>query len=273
MLRRTLPFCCLILVLSSSASASSIYVSTQNANLYTVTTSGTSTLVGSTGIPLCDIGVFNGAIYGTDCASSFYSVNPSTGALSRIGSTGVSDVNALTFSPSGTLYGAVGNQLFTLNITTGAASVVGSGSYNAFGDLAFSSSGTLYLTSAAGTGSLASLYSVNASNGAGSMIGPIGFSDIYGLAFANGILYGFDLAGDILNINTTTGAGTRIANDGLAFYGAAFESSPTATPEPSTLSISLLGLILVLTWLRLLPDSQAANIIQEQKGTEDLAPQ
>jgi hypothetical protein len=253
MFRRRLPSSRLLIalfVLSSSAGAASIYVSTQDAKLYTVMTSGATTLIGSTGVPLCDLGVFNGAVYGTDCASSFYSVNPSNGVLSRIGSTGVSDVNALAFSPSGTLYGAVGNQLFTINTASGAASVVGSGSYNAFGDLAFSSSGALYLTSAAGTGSPASLYSVNASNGMGSVIGPIGFSDVYGLVFVDGVLYGFDIGGDILNINTTTGAGTRIANDGLPFYGAAYESSPVTTPEPTT--ISLFGVFFGLMVLRLL---------------------
>lgn len=57
-----------------------------------------------------------------------------------------------------------------------------------------------------------SLYSVNPATGAATGIGPLGFSSVFGLAFApDGTLYGADVSTDqLLTIDPATGAATAV---------------------------------------------------------------
>ena len=103
---------------------------------------------------MSDIAAYDGSLYGISEApsggfSTLYSINPSSGSGTAIGSgTGVA-LNALAFSPSGTLYAAGGDSLYTIDLDTGTATIIGSGSgagaYTSSGDLEFGSGGTLYL--------------------------------------------------------------------------------------------------------------------------------
>jgi hypothetical protein len=75
---------------------------------------------------------------------------------------------------------------------------------------------TIYGSAYAGSGAAATLYTLNSTTGAGTVVGPIGFAQVGALAFAaNGTLYGvgYDTTANdsvLITINTTTGAGTLV---------------------------------------------------------------
>ncbi len=88
--------------------------------------------------------------------AKLYSVDQVTGTLTEIGAIGVpknSPVAGLTFSPDGTLYGAIDDKLYTINTTTGAATIVDA----ATPDFSYSSvSGLAYATGASVLANLSS---------------------------------------------------------------------------------------------------------------------
>jgi hypothetical protein len=246
-----------VLVAVIPCSATTVYVSADDDNLYTIDpTTGATTLVGNMGAQMTDIALRNGSMFGTDYPASgpnsLYAIDPNTGAATLKGSTGVF-LNALQFGSDGTLYGAGGapgcgpaghptacNSLYTINTTTGAATLVGSGVYDSSGDLEFTNG--LYLTSF-DNASTDQLFKMDATTGAGTLVGDIGFADVFGLAYVPeaGTLYGFnDIGNNVISINTATGAGTSIAN-----YSSRFEILGTATdavPEPRSAGALMLGL-------------------------------
>jgi hypothetical protein len=185
------------------------------ASLYTVnTTTGTPTLVGSTGVALTTLtSLSNGALYGVGLNDNLYSINSSTGAATLIGANGLANLSSIDFENSlasdGTnLYYTLGTSggtdiLYKLNLTTGAATEIGS-------------TGT--------TGIAGSVFA--------------------GPTFATGQLYGFLTNGNVDTINTTTGQATHSGTENApsAIYGGVgiVESQFAATPEPS--SLALLGI-------------------------------
>jgi len=75
-----------------------------------------------------------------------------------------------------------------------------------------SSGSSLFGTESVGFGASAdALFSINSTTGVSSQIGLIGFNSMYALGFSGATLYGIDNAGDLVTINTSTGAGTKIA--------------------------------------------------------------
>lgn len=201
-----------------------LYIVTDQPKLITVdpetqvTTIIGDTSLSGTNIELWDIAFSpSGDLYGISL-DSLYRVNANTGALSLIGSLGGPKVNALIFSDSGVLYAAGGNTmswndgvrtLYTINTTTGQATSVGTSTFNSSGDLAFLN-GDLYITSVGSTTN--ELFSVNPTNAAASMIGPVNVPFVFGLGAHNNTLYGVSYDKNILTINTTTGAGTTLFN-------------------------------------------------------------
>jgi len=246
----------LILVgLSLPSFADTIYVAGDNSNLYTIDpTTGATTFVGAMGVVMTDIALRNGAMYGVSFPASgpdsLYSINPNTGAATLVGGTGVF-LNALEFGADGTLYGAGGapgcgppphattcNSFYKLDVGTGLATLIGTGTYDSAGDLAFVGS-PLYLTSVLNA-STDQLFTVNPTTGAGSLVGNIGFAQVFGLAYASGTLYGFnDVGNNVIRINTATGAGTSVATySGFEILGA----TSVVVPEPRGLG-ALAGLV------------------------------
>ncbi len=193
----------------SSAKAALIYVSTIN-QLQTIdTTTQATTLIGNTGVVLLDIAFSpGGTLFGVGL-DSLFSVNPSTGQTTLIGDLGDGPfVNALGFDRAGVLYGAGNNTLFTINTSTGAASPVGTGAFISAGDLDFVGN-TLFLTS---TSPVSSLVSLDPATAAATPIGPVGFNSVFGLASGSVStpLFGVTTDGQVLSVDTTTGAGTAL---------------------------------------------------------------
>lgn len=112
-------------------------------------------LTGVVGISFDSGGTLYGltAFLGTPNGNSLYTINPTTGASSLVGSMNLMIVEGdLAFSPSGTLYGLAAleedlksEQLFTINKATGAGTIVGLVGKGDLSAMAFSPTGTLYV--------------------------------------------------------------------------------------------------------------------------------
>ena len=205
---------------------------------------GSATLVGNSGAALTDIAFDpNGNLFGISF-SNLYRINTTTGAATLIGGNFPVSMNALTFSSTGTLYGAATGStgFYTINTTTGAATLVGNIGSSSAGDLAFHN-GVLYLSSATGN-----LVSINVSTGAGTIIGSLGpAGGSFGLANGDdNVLYAVN-GTNIFSVNTATGLGTLVVGYGGVLSGAngtAFfqEAVVPGVPEPETYAMLLAGL-------------------------------
>lgn len=173
-------------------------------------------------------------LYGTSyipgSVSSLYTINTSTGALTLVHSTGLDDLGDLTSDQVSTIWAIqlTTDDLATINPMTGAGTlgptITGTG-LSATAPIASIAwdpvTGVLYGNSSTGYGATAdTLYSINPTTGVATLIGRLGFSDVYALGFGqNGTLYGIEDAdeqGGLININLTTGAGTLVGDTGLA---------------------------------------------------------
>jgi hypothetical protein len=244
-IKRTSVACALFSAAIAAHAAPTLWVSTGGAQLATVdVATGTTSLIGSTGIALTDIAFSpTGDLYGISF-SSLYTVNSSTGATTLVGGLGSvsGTANALVFGSDGTLYMA-GSSLYSVNTLTGAASAIGSIGFPSGGDLAFIG-GDLFMASNGNQ-----LIDVDPATGAGTLIGNLGVASMFGLATPDNVnLYG--VAGQsVYLVDTTTGAATIQSTFAPTLSGGAFglafltESGGGNVPEPGTLALVGLALL------------------------------
>jgi hypothetical protein len=95
-----------------------------------------------------------------------------------------------------------------------------------FGDLAWNPyTSTLYMIDGRGA---QSLYTVNVTTGAATLVGSHGITDLFGLAFdiANNTLYAATFSGSytLYSMNTATGAATAIGSTGVSLGALAYDS-------------------------------------------------
>jgi hypothetical protein len=159
--------------------------------------------------------------------------------------------NSLSFVPAGTLsstsealVGYLAATYVQIDTTTGAVSSVGSlggnQGYASSGDIVSVIGGGTYLTITGGDDCSDSdcLVEVNPKTGAlVTNYGPLGYSEVYGLAFWAGTVYGFDDEGDLFSV-TFSGSTIHVASipipnapPGLSWYGA---GSTTSAPPVAT---------------------------------------
>lgn len=194
---------------TTKPAATVIYAADDNGNLFTVNAStGQTHVIGHMPQIMFDIAFNkNGALYGIDGSNEVWSINPNNAAISFVGSLNVRDeINSLTFAADGTLY-AAGTDLYAINLTTHQFFDRGTmGGFTSAGDLAFDKSGRLLLSTTSDE-----LLQVNPLNAHVTPIGPIGFSQVLGLAEGpDGVLYGMsDTTDQIFSINPVTGHGTN----------------------------------------------------------------
>ena len=143
--------------------------------------------------------------------------------------------NGLAIDSRNVGYATADNDLYRINLETGAATYVGSmgreGShtFESSGDCVIDKNDVLYMSSRNADRSLDYLARIDASTGDGALIGPTGFSRIYGITAAWGYLFGLTVAGELLQIDTNTGAAEllhtfTVGGSTLRWYGSA--SSP-----------------------------------------------
>jgi hypothetical protein len=195
-----------------------MYTADSQGRLFTLNAaSGQTVTIGKMPVVMYDIAANKaGQLFGVDSRSNLYSINAKTAAVKKIGFVG-GFVNALVFSPNGTLYAAGNSRFFKLNIATGRGSYMGSlGANHSAGDLSFDSAGRLFLTTTADK-----LLRVDPSTAKTTVIGAIGFKQVYGLAFINGTMYGVsNVTEQAFKINLTSGKGTLTAGFGKSVVGA-----------------------------------------------------
>lgn len=169
-------------------------------------------------------------LYGADFpgAASIYTLNQSTGAAGLVGGSGV-EIGDMTSNPAaGILWGIdIGAAtLRTFNPATGLPTsavplVDVAGAPVAITSIAYDVvTGTLYGNTAVGFGAPAdTLYGINPVTGLVTVIGGIGFTNVYALGFdQGGTLFGVaDLTNELISISTGTGAGALIAPLALGF--------------------------------------------------------
>lgn len=175
-------------------------------------------------------------------SSNLVGINPALGTFSTIGSFGAF-INGLGFGSNNSLYGTGSSGFYGVNTLTGAASLIANiAGFSSSGDIAYDVANNRFLATSSGD----SLWSI-ALNGSGAKIGNIGFSQVYGLLFDRGTLYGYAGKQQIA-INTATGAGTfskNVAGVNGSIGGAAsaqLTDPSTPVPEPATVLGSLLGM-------------------------------
>jgi hypothetical protein len=181
---------------------------------------------------------FNGALGG-----ALVSIDP-TNAHCTVLTRGADLVTSLTYVPEGTLVanaealvGYADDKYVRVDPATGALTQIGLLNNAASGGITWVSSGDVVSIKDGGTyltvkdeAALTSpggdrIVQVDPKTGAlVRVIGATGSTDVLGLGYWGGIAYGFTLAGALIQIDLTTGAGTPIAIPGapsdLAFYGA-----------------------------------------------------
>lgn len=168
-------------------------------------TSGKVYLVSTPGTRMSDIAFdAHKNLWGVD-PIEFYTIG-SDAVRTPIGPHGIPGANAIAFGPDGTLYaaGSASTSLYTIDMDTGAATAVADTGYISDGGMAFMD-GKILLAS---HGMLVGIDP--ADNWSTTVIGPIGFSSIWGLTVsADGVLYGFNNL-SVITIDPSTGAGTQV---------------------------------------------------------------
>jgi hypothetical protein len=237
-------------VVAPVAAASSVYVTGFGNEFGTLDLStGSFSQIATLALPTGDL-MFgmgfgaNGQLYGVDSQpdAHLWQINTSNGALTDLGAIGQSALDA-TSDASGKLFVLsqdVNAMYYTMNPPSPAPSVVGPIGLSSGGLMAVSADGSQLFTT---TQSTFNLVSINPMTGATSVIGPTGFAIDNGL-FVNGTLYGFDTSVDaIVTINTSTGAATQVGTYSLP-NGDQILASAAAVPEPSSVVLGLMGVML-----------------------------
>jgi hypothetical protein len=175
-----------------------------------------------------------------------YTVDTSNAACTLLAS-GTTYPNSLSFVPAGTvdpsveaLVGYQGSSYVRIDTTTGALTTIGSlgGTYSSSGDIVSVIGGGTYLTVTGGTDCSANDCLVEVNPTTGALItnyGSVQHSQVYGLAFWAGNVYGFDNAGQLFEVSFPDAGGLVITSIpipnaplGLSFFGA---GSTTAAPR------------------------------------------
>lgn len=193
-------------------------------------------------------------LYGIEFSgpTDLFSINQANGAVSSIGPTGQDNLGDLTSDTrpgSPHVWGVriASNELYEFNPATGAAiSSVALNSRDKMVSIAFDPvSGKLYGNTSAGFGAAAdTLYEINPATGNTSVVGPIGFQNVYALGFdQTGKLFGIsDTSDELIAINALTGVGSVIA--GLPL-GLAFDIA--SRPEDNTMFVADSGTFALYT--------------------------
>ena len=187
-----------------------LWVGDMNNNLGTVdAANGNVNVIGNMGTFMTDIAFDSlGNLYGISFLD-LYSIDKNTASASLIGNFGGTSLNSLTFDAAGNLY-AANDSLYSINVATGTASLIGNGgdAYLSSGDLAFIG-GELFLTS---DGTPDTLFKLDTGTGVGTLVGDIGFNEVFGLATNNNVdLFGVD-GTSVLSIDAITAVGTFLVD-------------------------------------------------------------
>jgi hypothetical protein len=149
----------------------------------------------------------------SDATDSLWSIVLNTGVATRIGFTGFSDIESLSFSAAGLLYGVDEGtkQLVTCGLSSGHCTAVGSLMLDYFEDtgLTFDASGGLWMSTDEPPPFY--FYRLNPATGRATQVGAMG-QEVTGLTFGNGVLYGLggDYRDNLVIVDRATGSVTSV---------------------------------------------------------------
>ncbi|MDX2115118.1 MAG: hypothetical protein SFZ24_05780 [Planctomycetota bacterium] len=172
--------------------------------------------------------IFGVATYSTFGTMSLYRIDASTGAASLVGSTGLRQINGITFDGSTLWAHTTAGDLYKLDVNSGAATLFGVQNLTLpEGDIAFAGGSSAFVVNGGELGRVA------ITSGAYTAVGPLGAlaDDVSGLAFdGSGRLLGYskngagedslvsiDVASGAASTVGLTGVGSAAAVGGLAF--------------------------------------------------------
>jgi hypothetical protein len=200
---------------------------------------GTTNVLGTTGLTLGGLGSINNTLYGTGYGNdNLYSINTSNGAATLIGA---SNVSYDSFGSTSTGLYAFGDNdnLYSINPDTGAATLIGPTglTIGAWRGLSTDASSLYYAQDG-------SLYTLNTSTGAATLVSNHLGASIGEMVGENGALYGVTSGGAAIDtINLTTGTATAGPNPNEDIWGLSpLTQAPVASvPEPATTVMWLFG--------------------------------
>jgi hypothetical protein len=238
----TLAFACLLLAVGNARAGIFVTLSDQEWGSVNVTT-GVFTPLGMSPVQMGDIAInpITQQAYGIGFDNNLYAINTATGSGVIMGPSIYT--NNLGASIEGGLY-EINGDLLKVNPTNGSVTDLGFFASHTIYDLAFNATDKIFATDST------NIYErALGASGPASLLGNTGFSEVYGLAFENHVLYGFGMDDGIavlFSVNQSTGVGTVVAplsggdfETGAIVFGAASSLPLGAVPEPS--SIILLG--------------------------------
>ena len=150
---------------------------------------------------------------------ALYQINPTNAVAKKLCDVDL-DMVAMTFSSDGELFvgGSDGIQIVNV-VNCRATPLAVGGGYQTSGDLVGLPDGYLYWTVRGS--SRDELVRVDPLSGQTTWIGSIGFSQIFGLGYDDGVLYGFNSYGETISIDPRTAAASSLVSDGdISWYGA-----------------------------------------------------
>jgi len=167
-----------------------------------------------TDIAIDSVGNFYGVSF-----STLYGIDPSTAAVWDIAPLDMSLVG-LAATSDGRLIGA-GDGLYEIDTTTGETSVlVEEGLYNTSGDIVGLPDSLLYWLVQSVDDSGDDLVVVDPDSGSTSFRGRIGVSALFGVGYAEGSLFGFSEAGEVVEIDPSTGEAVSVSPLPGTWWGA-----------------------------------------------------
>ena len=214
----------------AQAHAATVLVGDRNADLWRVDTiTQDASLVGRMAEVMTDVAISpTGELFGITF-TDLYRIDPVTANTNHVGSLGLGlfgDANALEFDTVGNLYLAtISGELREVDTITGVTSLVMNVAPSS-GDLGFAPDGTLLLASRNAQSVNDDLVLIDLPGGTYTTLGSIGFPEVFGLAFSDGMLFGFNDVGEVFSIDVSTGAGTLLGdtNPLVPAFGAAILS-------------------------------------------------
>jgi hypothetical protein len=181
--------------------------------------SGKVNEIGMMGTELTDLALSpSGILFGLSF-SGIYQLDTSTGQAQFVSNIDATGMVALDAAPDGTFY-AGGPALYSVDVQVGTLTQVVTypDGYHASGDLAFLG-GRLLSSASTGVGTDV-LVEHDLSTQGSKILGPIGYSCVWGLAAFGDTLYGLTCHGEVLGIDPGSGAPTLLGQTPIAFWGA-----------------------------------------------------